>query len=51
MSFPICSPAGLYQDLHFVEQIEGSARGMSPRDGKAEKTGKDGEFGELALGS
>ena len=51
MSFAICSPAGLYQDLHFVEQIEGSVRGMFPRDGKAKKVGRDGEFGELALSS
>lgn len=41
MSFAIRSPAGLCQDLHSIEQIEGSVRGMFPRDGK------DWEFGEF----
>lgn len=47
MSFAIRSPAGLCQDLHSLEQIEGSVHGMFPRDGKAEKIGKDWEFGEF----
>ncbi len=51
MSFAICSPARLYQDLHFVKQIEGSVRGMFLRDGKAEKVGPGGKFGKLPLGS
>lgn len=51
MDFAICSPAELYQNLHFVKQVEGCVRGMFPRDGKAEKVGPGGKFGELALGS
>lgn len=47
MDFAICSPAELYPNLH----VEGSVRGMFPRDGKAEKVGPGGKFGELALGS
>ena len=44
MSFAICFPAGMYQDLPFC-------RVNRPKDRKAEEVGKDGESGELTLGS